>query len=176
MFQVQIHWNLIHGGNKRLVCSSRHSTKARQLSGVTASGRINAQCHTQLTQLQADLLLSHAQFVMGQVWPTCCNISTTKHQSWRQEVMGWGKSSLPRGRNVQDSPTASCSKKGLQKNSHYTSFALSKATGLGLICLLSFYGTEISGSPEVIEIGELTTVVVGEAPEEIFATFRFANT
>lgn len=72
--------------------------------------------------------------------------------------MGWGKSSLPGGRNVQDSPIASCSKKRLGKNSHYTSFALSKGTDLGLICLLSFYGTEISGSQEVIEIAEVTTV------------------
>lgn len=165
---------------KRLKCSSRHNTKARQLSGVTASGRINAQCHT---KLQADLLLSHAPFVMGQVWPTCCNFSTIKHQSWRQskfqEPMGWRKNSLPRGGNVQDSPIASCSKKGLGKNSHHTSFALRKATDSELTCLLSFYGTEINGSQKVIEIGEATTVVVGvvgEAPEEVFATFRFANT
>lgn len=38
---------------------------------------------------------------------------------------------------------------------------------MGLICPLSFYGTEISGSQEVIEIGEVTKVVVGESPEEI---------
>lgn len=145
-----------------------------------ASGRINAQCHTQLTQLQAGLLLSHAQFVMGKAWLTCCNFSTIKHQSSRQgkfqEATGWGKSSLPRGRNVQDGLTASCGKKELGKNSQYTSFALSKVTNLGLICLLSFYGTEISGSQEVIEIGEVTTVVVGEAKEKIFPTFRFAST
>lgn len=173
MFQVQNRWNTIQGGNQRLECSSKHNSKARQLSGVTASSRINAQCHT---LLQADLLLSHAQFVMGQVWPICCNISTIKHQSRRQEAMSWGKNSLPRRGNVWDSPTASCSKKGLGKNSHYTSFALSKATDLGLICLPSFYGNEISGSQEVIEIGAMTTVVVREAPEEIFATFRSAST
>lgn len=82
--------------------------------------------------------------------------------------MDWGKTSLPKGRNVQGSPTASCSQKELGKKSGYISFTLSKATDLGLICLLSFNGTEISGSQEVIKIGEVTTIVVGEAPEEIF--------
>lgn len=56
-------------------------------------------------------------------------------------------------------------RRNLEKNSHYTSFALSKVTDLGLICLLPFYGTEISGSQEVIEVREATTVVVGEAKE-----------
>lgn len=37
-------------------------------------------------------------------------------------------------------------------------------------------GLKFSGSQEVTEIGEVTTVVEGEAPEDVFETFRFANT
>lgn len=37
-------------------------------------------------------------------------------------------------------------------------------------------GLKFSGSQEVTEIGEVTTVVVGEAPEDVFETFRFAST
>lgn len=33
-----------------------------------------------------------------------------------------------------------------------------------------------SGLQEVTEIGEVTTVVVGEAPEDVFKTFNFAST
>lgn len=170
MFQVQIHWNVIHGGNQRLKCSSRHNTKARQLSGVTASGRINAQCHMQLTQPQADLLLSHTQFVMRQGLAHLMQFfhNQTPILKARQVPRGYrlGKNSFPRGRNVWDSPTASWSKKGKKITLHLLC-PYSKATDLGLICLLSFYGTEISGSQEVIEIGEVTKVVVGESPEEL---------
>lgn len=37
-------------------------------------------------------------------------------------------------------------------------------------------GLKYSGYPEVIGIGELETVVVGEDPEGVFETFKFANT
>lgn len=37
-------------------------------------------------------------------------------------------------------------------------------------------GLKYSGSGEVTEIGEMTTAVAAEPPEEVFETFRFAST
>lgn len=39
-----------------------------------------------------------------------------------------------------------------------------------------FMGLKYSGSCAVTETGEVTTGVVGEAPEDMLEAFRFANT